>query len=397
MIKIKLAQTIIPALFSLLLAPSAFAQNIQVDKLKIDQQVQEFMSKEDIPALAIGIIQNGKVVFTSAHGVIDRKDEQAINENTLFQIGSHTKALTGMIAFELINEGKLKLSDRIIDHLPGVFPKATINEFKSLTIEHLMVHRSGLPSYPTNVTRIDGDAMLVHYSEEMLLDALSTIELRFAPDEKWRYSNFNYAVLGYVLSKITNKSYAQLVKEYVADKHELSDTLVNLSEHQIDTSLATPYRKDKRQVATQPWDMGLLTPHGGVYSTITDFAHLMELQMGAYREYNKSGVTSPLVATQIIYDVDFTQHGKKYPGLRYGVGMFEATPEWGASTESVFYHGGDLDGFGSEFRFSPEHGVGVVMLTSSGGRKFISFATDIMNDLLEIAVNNQKSQIASSE
>lgn len=376
--------------------PTVSAQISSVDKLNIDQQVQQFMAKEDIPALAIGIIQNGRVVFTSAHGVLDRKNNQPINKKTLFQIGSHTKALTGMIAFELINEGKLNLSDRVIDHLPGVFPQTSINEFKSLTIEHLMVHRSGLPTYPKNVTRIDGDAMLVRYSEEMLLEALSTIELRFAPDEKWRYSNFNYAVLGYVLSKITNKSYDQLVKEYVTDKYQLADTLVNLSEHQINTNLATPYRKDDRQVVTQPWDMGLLTPHGGAYSTIDDFAHLMELQLAAYSEYNHNGVKSSLVATQILYDVDYTQDGKKYPGLSYGVGMFEATPEWGSSTETVFYHGGDLDGFGSEYRFSPEHGVGVVMLTSSGGRKFIKFAMTIMNDLLEIAVNNQEQQGANT-
>ena len=374
----------------LLVVPSVSAQISTVDRVNIDKQVQQFMAKEDIPALAIGIIQNGKITFTSAHGVIDRKNKQTINQKTIFQIGSHSKPLTSIITLELINEGKLNLSDRVIDHLPGVFPQASIAEFESLTIEHLMVHRSGLPTYPKNVTRIDGDAFLGGYSEAMLLEALSTIELRFAPDEKWRYSNFNYAVLGYILSKITNKSYSQLVKEYIAGKYELSDTLVNLSDEQKSTKLATPYRKDNRQVVTQPWDMGLLTPHGGVYSTIDDLAHLMELQMAAYRKYNKSGVTSPLISTQIKYDTDFTQGGEKYRGFSYGLGMIEVTPEFPMHDETVLYHGGDLDGFGSEYRFSPEHGVGVVMLTSSGGRKFIRFAMTIMDELLANAVNNQK-------
>ena len=384
-------------LFLLLwVVPSVSAQISSADKLKIDQQVQQFMAKEDIPALAIGIIQNGKVVFTSAHGVIDRKNKQPINQKTLFQIGSHSKPLTSIITLELVKEGKLKLSDRVIDHLPGVFPKASLNEFKSLTIEHLMVHRSGLPTYPNNVTRIDGDAFLGGYSEEMLLEALSTIKLKFAPDEKWRYSNFNYAVLGYVLSKITNKSYAQLVKQYIADKYELSDTLVNLSDKQKNTMLATPYRKDNRQVVTQPWDMGLLTPHGGVYSTIDDLAHLMELQIEAYSQYNNRGVTSPLVSTQIKYDTEFTQDGKKYPGFNYGLGMIEVTAEFPMHAETVLYHGGDLDGFGSEYRFSPEYGVGVVMLTSSGGRKFIKFAMTIMDELLESTVNNQMKLTANT-
>lgn len=388
---------IITSLFILLsLVPSVSAQISSADKLKIDQKVQQFMAKEDIPALAIGIIKNGKVVFTSTHGVIDRINKKAINSKTLFQIGSHSKAITGMIALELINEGKLHLSDKVIELLPGVFPKASIDEFKSLTIEHLMVHRSGLPNYPKNVTRIDGDAFLGGYSEEMLLAALSTVELKFAPNEKWRYANFNYAVLGYILSKITNKSYAQLVKHYVADKYQLSDMLVNLSDEQINTQLATPYRKDDRQVVTQPWDMGLLTPHGGVYSTIEDFAQLMELQMAAYTKYNNSGLTSPLISTQIMSETECSEHGSKYPGFSYGFGMFEATPEFGMFSETVLYHGGDLDGFGSEYRFSPEHGVGVVMLTSSGGKKFIGFAIEIMEELLQGAVKSEQQLTANT-
>jgi CubicO group peptidase (beta-lactamase class C family) len=120
----------------------------------------------------------------------------------------------------------------------------------------------------------------------------------------------------------------------------------------------------------------------------------MELQMEAYSKYNNSGVKSPLVATQVMHDTEFTQGGKTYPGFSYGVGMFEATPTFGMHPETVLFHGGDLDGFGSEYRFSPEYGVGVVMLTSSGGKKFINFAMTIMNELLESAVNNKKNQIA---
>jgi CubicO group peptidase (beta-lactamase class C family) len=376
----------------ILVTPVALAKAPTVEQIKITQQVKDFMAKQDIPALAIGIIQNGKVVFTSAQGVIERNNKQLITPKTLFQIGSQTKTLTSIIALELVNEGKLKLSDSVIDLLPVVFPKESLTQFKQLTIEHLMVHRSGLPNFPENVTRIDGDAFLGGYTEEMLLSALSKVELEFTPDEKWQYANFNYAVLGYVLSQLTDKHYAQLVKEFIADKYQLSDTLVNLSEHQINTSLATPYRKDKRQVATQAWDMGLLTPHGGVYSTIDDLAHLMELQIAAYSQYYDSGLTSPLVSTQIKFDTKFTQGGTSYPGLSYGLGMFEAAKEFPMFSETVLFHGGDLDGFGSEYRFAPEYGVGVVMLTSSGGREFVKFAMQIMEELLESEIKHRTSK-----
>ena len=372
--------------FTFFLIPSVLAQVTLVDKLKIEQQIKEFMAKEDVPALAVGIIQQGKVVFTSGVGIRDRETKQAINSKTLFQIGSQSKVLTSIITLELIDEGKLKLTDSVIDLLPGVFPKDSLAKFKSLTIEHLLTHRSGLPNYPKNVTRIDGDAFLGGYDEKMLLSALKTIKLSFTVNEKWEYSNFNYALLGYVLSKVTNKNYAQLVKYYISDKYELPNTLVNLSETQKQTKMALPYRKDDRQVLTQPWDMGLLTPHGGVYSNIDDIAHLMTLQMKAYSLFNKSGVTSPLVSTQMKYDTEFTQSGKKYKGFSYGLGMFEATNEFPMFSETVLFHGGDLDGYGCEYLFSPEYNVGVVMLTSSGGGKFVNFGRQMMSELLEISV-----------
>lgn len=385
-----------PLFLLILLVPPVFAKNTPLDKHKIEQQIVEFMTKEDIPGLAIGIIQDRKVAFTSGQGVLDRKNKQPINSQTLFQIGSQTKTLTSIITLELVNQGKLKLSDKVISLLPGVFPSASLAQFESLTIEHLMVHRSGLPDYPANVSRIDGDAFLGGYTEDMLLNALKNIELEFAPDEKWQYANFNYALLGYVLSKVSHKSYAQLVKEHIADKYNLSDTAIHLTQSQKEIRLATPYRKDNRQVATQAWDMGLLAPHGGVYSTIDDLAHLMELQIEAYTKYNNSGVTSPLVSTQIKYDTHFTQGDITYPGLIYGLGMFEAAKEFPMFSESVLFHGGDLDGFGSEYRFSAEYGVGVVMLTSSGGRKFVKLAMNIMEELLQSAATNQTKHTATN-
>ena len=355
-------------------------------KLDIEQQVKQFMAKENIPALAVAIIQNRKINFTAGYGVLDRESSSEIDQHTIFQIGSQSKMLTSMIALELVKEGKLALSDRLVELLPGVFPEASIAEFQTLTLEHLMVHRSGLPNYPKNVSRIDGDAFLGGYNKEMLLSALKSIELSFKPNEKWQYSNFNYAVLGYVLSQVSNKSYAELVQYYISDKYDLSNTVVALTEQQK-TQLATPYRKDNRAVATQPWDMGLLAPHGGVYSSINDLALLMELQLAAYLEYGQSGVATPLVSTQIKYDTEFTQAETIYPGLIYGLGMFEASEEFPMFSSTVLFHGGDLDGFGCEYLFSAEHGVGVVLLTSSGGREFVSFARKLMEQLLPKPAN----------
>lgn len=341
------------------------------------------MNKGDVPALAVGIVERGKVTFTGGFGVLDRNTKQPVTQETIFQIGSQSKVLTSIIALELINDGKLHFSDRLVDLLPDVFPKERIADFKKLTIQHLLLHRSGLPDYPFNVSRIDGDAFLGGYSEEMLLSALKKVSLEFLPNEKFSYANFNYAVLGYILSKVTEKNYAQLVKHYLITKYGLSDTFVNLVDKKKNLKMAIPYRKDDRQVETQPWDMGFLTPHGGVFSNIQDLTNLMEQQIEAYLEFYDNGAASPLVSTQIKNRIE-----KYGDGLSYGLAMFEESPELGRFTDSVLWHGGDLDGFACEYLFSPEKGVGVVILTSSGGRDFNSLGIEIMKVLLENTDNN---------
>ena len=362
-------------LLSIISAP-VFAQVTLSEKVKIEQQIQTFMKKEDVPAITFAIIKQGKVAFSSGFGVLNRESKQAANSDTLFQIGSHTKLLTGMITLELIKEGKLKISDKVIELLPDTFPKEFVAQFGSLTIEHLLVNRSGLPNYLSTVSRIDGDAFLGGFNEEMLLNGLKSAKPEFKPDDKWQYANFNYALLGYVLSKLTDKSYAQLFNQYITKQHELTSTSVSLSDSDFQNRLATPYRKDKRQVATQPWDMGLLTAHGGVYSNVDDLARLMELHIATYVQHQKTGSLSPMMSTQVKYNIGT-------PGWSWGLGMFEVTPEAGIFSKTVIFHGGDLDGYGCEYLFSPESGVGIVMLTSSGGRTFHQLAMNIMDQLLQ--------------
>ncbi|CAH9057171.1 hypothetical protein PSECIP111951_01612 [Pseudoalteromonas holothuriae] len=89
--------------------------------------------------------------------------------------------------------------------------------------------------------------------------------------------------------------------------------------------------------------MGLLTPHGGMYSSLEGMLQLMQQQLTAYNvKKNNAKASSPLLSTQVSYTTGL------YDGLDYGYDMFSATTELGLYHETVLWHGGDLDGFGSE-------------------------------------------------
>lgn len=358
--------------YLLLLAfPSALLAND--NNFSIEKEIQHYLAHNNVPALSIGIIKNGKVEFIQHYGVLHRDTEEAVTENTFYQIGSQTKVITSIIALTLINEGKLKLTDSVQKLIPDSIPTSKVAAWKSITIDDLLSHRSNLPNYPSNVYRQDGEPMLGGYNLQQLHSAIKNMDVQKNSEKKFSYSNFNYALLGYIITQVTNKSYSVLIEGYINKKYGLSD-ITSEPHSQPNLILASPYRKDKRNIETRPWDMGLLTPHGGLYSTVENLAKLMSYQLKAYRQKN---IQSPLYLSQANYDTGL------YEGLSYGLGMFEATPELGLFSETVYWHGGDLDGYGCEYLFSPEKNSGVVLLTSSGGREFVMLARKIMSQLIQ--------------
>ena len=195
--------------------------------------------------------------------------------------------------------------------------------------------------------------MTIPYTEEDLINDLNVVTLKSSPGETFGYSNFGYAVAGYVLEKVSGVSYGALIQKYIATPYGMPNTTTSLTAVQ-QQQLVTPYTKEDRTVATKAFIMGKLTAAGGVYSTIQDLSQLMLQQLQAYRTYDANAPKNPLVLHK---DPNEKKNG-------YGFGMGKKI----FATGMQLGHGGDLDGYASGYVFSPEHNSGIILLTSSGGR-----------------------------
>lgn len=253
----------------------------------LENEITLFMKNNDIPAVTVGVIENGDIQFEKAYGTYSRENIKPVTTDSLFQIGSQTKVITSLITLAAVEDGILKLDDNLDTLLPDLFSSIDKNTLQKITIDTLLSHRSGLPNYPKNVTRIDGDPMEGGYSEAQLLIALKSTILDFEPGSKFSYSNFNYALIGYILSKKTGKTYETLINEYLRKRLGITEVYSQL---QADRSsvVVTPYRKDNRLIKTKPWEMGLLTPHGGLYASNHALLKLMEQQISAYQVFFKN-------------------------------------------------------------------------------------------------------------
>lgn len=299
-----------------------------------------------------------------------RKDTSKVDGNSIYQIASQSKMLTGIIVNNLIQEGKLNLEEPITKYLPEITSENHRNTLSRIKLKYLLNHISGIPSDACSLykERVEGEAWTKGYSKEELIVDINKVELEFEPNSQFEYSNSGYAIVGYICENVSGLKYEQLLKKYVTDKYLLRNTVVNLNSQQK-TMLVTPYKKYQSMEETKPSNMGMATPASAVYSNATDLIKLLIQQMKAYQVRDKEAIDDLLVLTK--------QTSEMRENMQYGFGLIKETNE-----NSIQYgHGGDADGFACEYVFNPEKNTGVVVLTSSGGRWIGELAYGIMDDL----------------
>ncbi|MBX2923868.1 MAG: beta-lactamase family protein [Chitinophagaceae bacterium] len=329
----------------------------------IRSKIEHTLRSCNIPSLAIGIVGNNELAWAEGFGHLTRESPVKMNANALFQIASDTKKITAIIVNNLVAEGKLELEEPVITYLRDVVSANNANKLSGITLRLLLLHKSGIPYRAPGQKGIDGEPMLVEYTEQDIINDLNPVQLETLPGIRFNYSNFGYAVIGYICEKASGQSYAALVKKYIADKYGMKNTSVVLDSKQLQL-IAWPYRKDNRNIKSLPWNMGKLTPAGGVYSNIKDISTLLIAQMRAYREFNKSvNENSPLILTE----------KSETAGAHYGFGLAKFVDTLGVR----YGHGGNLDGYASEYVFMPKEGLGIIMLTSSGGEWFDELGKEI--------------------
>ncbi len=319
----------------------------------IERKVDSVIRENNIPAISVGIVKNGDVLFSKGFGIHNRNAELPVSENSIFQIASDTKKMTGIIANNLVRERKLKLAEPIINYIGDQLTSEAKKRLQNITVKHLLVHTSGLPYREPTTKRKDGEPMLIPYTEKDLLNDLNNVELSSVPGTEFKYSNFGYALAGYICEKASGKEYSELLFTYISKAYEMPNTTILLSEEQK-AQLVTPYLKTDRNRETKPFIMGKLSSAGGVYSTVADLTILMINQINAYAESDENNkIDNPLILNENL------SNGVDGYGFGLGKKVFKTGTQYG--------HGGDLDGFASVYIFSPEYKVGVILLTSSGG------------------------------
>lgn len=337
----------------------------QVQFTAIEKVIDNYKEQYDIPAISVGIVHAKQRTFIN-RGVYHRDYEKTINETANFQIASIAKSMIGIVFKELIHAQKIDLNASITRYLPSDYAQKTIKKLTPITVRDLLHHRSGLPreSKIMKSKRKGNNPFLYHYTEADFRSDLAQVKLKYKPGEKYQYSNFAYALLGYIAERATDVAYSDLLKKYVSDKYQLSSTFIGKPNP---TKVVTPYRKEDRQVPTQIWTMGKLAPPTAVFSNIEDLTQLMQQQIKVYQNNQRE------------HALFLTADMRPKKGAQYGFGMNDIG-------QGYFAHTGDMDGYAGIYFFKPQEDYGFVVLTSSGGDWIDTILMDINRVITSLEV-----------
>src|SRR5688572_473314 len=258
------------AFLTLALFTTGDAQTL--DKAKLDQFFDRLAEKNKAMG-SLTIAKDGNVIYSRAIGYsqINGTEKKPVTAASRFRLGSVTKTFTATMTLQLVEEGKLKLTDTLDKFLPQV-PNA-----EKITIEQILGHRSGIP----NVRRERGDSQIKVSTIPMTRDEVLAMIVKATPDfepgTKRSYSNAGYFVLGLILEKITGKSYAEVLQEKIASKIGLKDTYLATGNIDVNKNEALTYIHiggDWKPVTeTHP---SILFSAGAIVSTPADMAKFIQ-------------------------------------------------------------------------------------------------------------------------
>ncbi len=216
----------------------------------------------DIFSGVVLIAQDGKPFYHKAFGLANRETKTPNTTNTRFDIGSMNKSMTKVIVLQMVNEGKLKLSDPLGKYLDGFTPEIA----EKVTVEHLLNHASGFEAYHTP------EYFELPMSEKTLDKTVKWIQkfpLMFEPGTDQAYSNAGYVLLGAIIEKASGKSYFQNVRERIVEPLGLKNTHLE-DKYKVPQRAIGYYKTMRGALEDNEWLQEVPTPAGGFYSTTSD-------------------------------------------------------------------------------------------------------------------------------
>jgi len=349
------------ALYLLFASTTAAAQTATLDIPALEASANAELAATKTPGAAIGIVQDGRLVYAKGFGTSNVETGAPITPETLFRLGSTTKMLTAAAIATFVAEGKLDFQDRVGNYIHGLDPAIA-----ALTVNQILSHTAGLKDEAIMNGRHD-DAALGEEIRAWKSDWLFT-----KPGVIFSYANPGYWLAGYLAETLAGKPYADVIEDRVFEPVGMvSSTLRPLMAMTKPLSQGHDLVKGKPAVLRPAPDNAANWPAGSVFSNLNDLSRFVTAMMNGGKLDGKQAL-SPKVVTALT-----TPHAKA-PGWEtpYGYGL--NVQKTGGR---VWTHGGARAGYGSFIVMLPDSQAAVIVLSNRSGESLEKTHLKIMQML----------------
>ncbi len=352
------------------------------ETLSIIQDIVEArMAVNQIPGFALAVVQDGETVYSEGFGVTDMDSEQPVTPETVFLLASTSKPITSIAVMQLVEEGKMALDAPVTDYLP--YFEMADERYQDITIEQVLTHRSGIPEGGGFLGEVvepefdDGAA-------ERYVRSMADMEMLFAPDEDWAYSDMGYNLLGDVIAKVSGQSFEEYTRQHIFEPLGMEQTTFLLSEVPT-TTLAQPHVMDaagKMGVAdVMPYSRPF-APSDTLLSSIADMSRL------AQASFNHG----ELDGERILSEESWQQMWTVQTPTWFGDFLDNVAPDyaygwyWGdVAGHPIVHHVGTEAGYQNMFMLAPEDDLAVIAMGNGlGPEDDFFYAVGVAQDVTKV-------------
>lgn len=352
-----------------------FAQKPTDKRLEgLDTYVNQVLKDWHAVGVGIAVVEKDKVVYAGGFGFKDYENKQPVTANTLFAIGSCTKAFTSSILGKLQADGKLDFDKTVTTYLPEV---KFYNDYLTdhVTVRDLTCHRTGLP-------RHDLSWYLNPDSRSEFVKRIQYMEPSAELRETWQYNNWMFLLQGVIAEELTGKSWEANVQETIFEPLGMKTSNFAPWNAQS-TDLAKGYYADKNdEIKGQDYyKIQGMGPAGSIYSSPAEMANwvMTWINGGKFGEqeilpaaYVKEAMSSQMVINSALP----SQENPDVFMANYGMGWFLQSYRG----HYLVQHGGNIDGFSAMTAFFPSDSIGIIVLANQNGSPVPSIIRNYISD-----------------
>ena len=342
---------------------------VQISVDELNQFIQDVSREFNVPGIAVAVVKDQRIVYERGFGLRNIESKKPVDRHTKFCIASITKPFTATALEMLADRGKLKLDDRVTDHLSW-FRMSEPYVTRELRVRDLLAHRSGLGPHA-------GDLLFVPettYSNREVVERLGELPLSSGFRDGFSYENAMFAVASLVIEQASGESYADFIRNHIFAPLRMSDAVINASHLGPADNFAAAYqpRLDSQLEAIPPLAWENNPGAAGIYASIDDMAKWTRMQLSIADERRASAAPhliseaaqrrmwSMLIPIDIDPAATPDLKAAQPNFLGYGEGWYLSDYQG----HRTVWHGGEFPGTVSLVTLLPESHLGIVVLSN---------------------------------